>query len=180
LVVAAWLSIEADNSIIIKAIDTGASLFNTGASPYRDVTFDWFNSLTAVRQLSYKSGETAVLIISIFGASPSQRAIIAIFTIIAVTVAIVAVAVVKGHTGRGTRKAIGQHAVNILDEEKERRTMELQSCCEKSLHYWVHMVSTVSAYADTYISGIARNSRRHYCRCRRHRYYHCYHYCSNI
>jgi hypothetical protein len=52
---------------------------------------------------------------------------------------------------------MGQHAVNILDGEKERRTMELQSRCEKSLHYWVHMVSTVSAYADTYIPGIARN-----------------------
>jgi hypothetical protein len=36
--------------------------------------------------------------------------------------------------------------------------MELQSRCEKSLHYWVHMVSTVSAYADTYIPGIARNN----------------------
>jgi hypothetical protein len=64
---------------------------------------------------------------------------------------------VKGHTGRGTRKAMGQHAVNILDGEKERRTIELQSRSEKSLHYWVHMVSTVSAYADTYIPGIARN-----------------------
>jgi hypothetical protein len=47
--------------------------------------------------------------------------------------------IVKGHTGRGTRRAMGQHAVNILDREKERRTMELQSRCEKSLHYWVHM-----------------------------------------
>jgi hypothetical protein len=64
---------------------------------------------------------------------------------------------VKGHTGRGTRKAMDQHAVNILNGEKERRTMELRSRCEKSLHYWVHMVSTVSAYADTYIPGIARN-----------------------
>jgi hypothetical protein len=36
--------------------------------------------------------------------------------------------------------------------------MELQSRCEKNLHYWVHMVSTVSAYADTYIPGIARNT----------------------
>jgi hypothetical protein len=73
--------------------DTGASLFDTGASPYGGVTFDWFNSLAAVRQLSHKSGEAAALTISIFGASPSQRAMIAIFTIIAVAVAVAIIAV---------------------------------------------------------------------------------------
>jgi hypothetical protein len=78
--------------IIYMAIDAGASLFDTGAPPYGGVTFDWFNCLTAVRQLPHKSGEAAALTISIFGASPSQRAMITIFTIIAVAVAIIAVA----------------------------------------------------------------------------------------
>jgi hypothetical protein len=81
-----------------------------------------------------------------------------LLTLIAYPGAVIMNPFVKGHTGRGTRKAMGQHAVNILDGEKERRTMELQSRCEKSLHYWVYMVSTVSAYADTYIPGIARNT----------------------
>jgi hypothetical protein len=69
-----------------KAIDTGASL-------YRGVTFGSI-LLQLFASYPHKSGKAAALTISIFGASPLQRAIIAILIIVAVAVAIVIIIII--------------------------------------------------------------------------------------
>jgi hypothetical protein len=80
--------------VLERQLIRGHHFLIRGASPYGSVTFDWFNYLTAVRQLPHKSGEATALTISILGASPSQRAMIAIFTIVAVAVAIVIIIII--------------------------------------------------------------------------------------